>query len=71
MSHLLKEELPKSFWEMKLNCLLATAAVAQFDYNPNAEYDNDYNPDNTILSDENTTIFLCIDRTLVNIENDW
>jgi len=33
---------------MKLNCLLATAAVAQFDYNPNAEYDNDYNPDNTI-----------------------
>jgi len=34
---------------MKLNCcLLATTAVAQFDYNPNAEYDTDYNPDNSI-----------------------
>ena len=34
---------------MKLNCcLLATTAVAQFDYNPNAEYETDYNPDNSI-----------------------
>ena len=32
---------------MKLNCLIATA-LAQFDYNPNAEYESDYKPDQTI-----------------------
>jgi len=32
---------------MKLSCLIATA-LAQFDYNPNAEYESDYKPDQTI-----------------------